>query len=93
MEEANAGLEASAAEGTLVARSEVSVSLELHTPKGLVIEELQALLRSHSEHERRSLHRWLEQDEGILARRGLMEIRSRRERSVSRLRVAAKISG
>lgn len=75
------------------AASEVSLSLELNAPNGQAIDELQALLRSHSEHEQRSLHLWLEQDEGILARRGLLEIRSRRERSASRLRVAVKLSG
>jgi iron-sulfur cluster repair protein YtfE (RIC family) len=75
------------------AASEVSLSLELNAPNRQALDELQALLRSHSEHEQRSLHHWLELDEGILARRGLLEIRSRRERSASRLRVAAKISG
>jgi len=73
--------------------AQVSLSLELHQVERPAIEELLALLQAHSAHEQRSLHLWLEQDEGILARRGLLEIRSRRERSASRLRVAVKLSG
>ncbi|HEY3666825.1 MAG TPA: hypothetical protein VGL19_12520, partial [Polyangiaceae bacterium] len=71
----------------------LSVSIELHTLKKEAIDELIALLRLHNEHEERSLHRWLEQDEGILARRGVLAIRSRRERSSARLKAASKVSG
>lgn len=68
----------------------MSVSVELYTLKGSAIEELRLMLRAHIEHEQRSLHRWLEVDQGILAHRGLLAIHSRRERSSPRLRAAAK---
>jgi len=71
----------------------LSVSIELNTLKKQSIEELRQDLRAHSEHEERSLHRWLEADEGVLAYRGVLAIRSRRERSSARLRAAAKVEG
>jgi hypothetical protein len=70
----------------------LSVCLELQTLKKQAVEDLRALLLAHSAHEERSLHRWLEVDEGILALRGVLAIRTRRERSSARLRVAAKVS-
>jgi hypothetical protein len=70
----------------------LSLSLELNGLKTQAIEELRALLVAHSAHEERSLHRWLEMDEGILALRGVLAIRTRRERASARLRVAVKVS-
>jgi hypothetical protein len=67
----------------------VSVSLELGTLVRQSIEELRALLREHSAHEDRTLHHWLAIDEGILARRGLLAIRTRRERASERRRFVA----
>jgi hypothetical protein len=68
----------------------LSVSLELDTLKKQAIDELRNLLLAHSAHEERTLHRWLEVDEGVMAHRGVLAIRSRRERSSVRLRVATK---
>ena len=68
----------------------LSVSLELGTLKKQAIDELRSLLSAHSAHEERTLHRWLEADEGVMAHRGVLAIRSRRERSSARLQVAAK---
>jgi len=69
----------------------VSVSVELCTLKRSAIDELLTLLNAHVEHEERSLHHWLEEDEGILALRGVHAIRSRRERSSARLKAALKV--
>ncbi len=71
----------------------LSVSIELQTLKKHAIEELQTLLRAHNEHEERSLHRWLAEDAGVLACRGVLAIRSRRERSAACSRVAARFGG
>jgi hemerythrin-like domain-containing protein len=68
------------------------VSLELNSLERQAIDELRAMLVAHSAHEEQSLHRWLEIDEGILAVRGVLAIRSRRERASTRMRVAAKVS-
>ena len=68
----------------------LSVSIELNTLKKQSIDALLEELRAHGQHEERSLHRWLEADEGVLAYRGVLAIRSRRERSSARLRAAAK---
>jgi hypothetical protein len=68
----------------------LGVSVELNTLKKQAIEDLRALLLAHSAHEQRSLHHWLEIDEGVLALRGVLAIRTRRERASARLRVAAK---
>lgn len=70
----------------------IHVAIELNVLKKEVIEGLRSLLVAHSEHEERSLHRWLEIDEGILAHRGVMAIRNRRERSATRLRAYTKLS-
>ena len=69
----------------------MAVSIELNTLKAQAIDELRAQLRSHTEHEQRSLHRWLAEDQGVLALRGVLAMRSRRERSSPRLRAAAKV--
>jgi len=69
----------------------LSVSIELNTLKKQAIDDLLEELRAHGQHEERSLHRWLEADEGVLAYRGVLAIRSRRERSSARLRAAAKV--
>jgi hemerythrin-like domain-containing protein len=69
----------------------MSVSVELHTLKKAAINDLILLLHSHTEHEKRSLHCWIEADESVLARRGVLAIRSRRERSSPRLRAAPKV--
>jgi hemerythrin HHE cation binding domain-containing protein len=69
----------------------LSVSLELHTLKKSAIDELRALLAEHGAHEERSLHHWLEIDEGILALRGVLAIRTRREFSSARLRLAPTV--
>jgi hypothetical protein len=66
----------------------LSVSLELDTLTTQAIDELRSLLLAHGAHEERTLHRWLEVDEGVMAYRGVLAIRSRRERSSARLRVA-----
>ncbi len=71
----------------------LSVAAELHSLKRPGIDELLDMLRAHNEHEEHSLHRWLEDDEGVLARRGVLAIRSRRERSSARIRVSAKVGG
>ncbi|HKO50112.1 MAG TPA: hemerythrin domain-containing protein [Polyangiaceae bacterium] len=55
------------------------------------IDELRALMLAHGAHEERTLHRWLAIDEGIMAHRGLLAMRTRRERSSPRMRVAAKV--
>jgi len=68
------------------------VRLELNTLKKQAIDELRAQLLAHGAHEERTLHRWLEIDEGIMALRGVLAIRSRRERSAARLRVANKVT-
>jgi len=70
----------------------ISVSIELNTLQRQAIEDLRRLLLTHSEHEERSLHHWLEIDEGVLARRGVMAIRNRREGSAPRLRAYAKLT-
>jgi len=69
----------------------LGVAAELHSLKRPAVDELRDMLRAHNEHEERSLHRWLAEDEGVLARRGVLAIRSRRERSSARIRVAAKV--
>jgi iron-sulfur cluster repair protein YtfE (RIC family) len=66
--------------------------LETSSLRKQAIDDLRALLQAHSAHEERSLHRWLEIDEGILAVRGVHAIRTRRERASARMRVAAKVS-
>ena len=71
----------------------LSAFVELGSLKKEALDELAALLHAHTEHERRSLHLWLEQDEGILAQRGVKAIRSRREHSSPRLRVLSKLTG
>lgn len=71
--------------------ADLSVSIDQQTLKKPAIDALAGLLRAHTEHEERSLHRWLEEDEGFLARRGVLAIRSRRERSSARIRIAAKV--
>jgi len=68
----------------------LSVSIELNTLNRPAIDELRALLFSHRAHEERSLHRWLEVDEGIMAQRGVLAIRNRRERASARMRVARR---
>ena len=68
----------------------LNVSPQLDTLNKQAIDDLRVLLLAHSAHEERSLHRWLEIDEGIMAHRGVLAIRSRRERSSARLQVAAK---
>ncbi len=68
------------------------VSVELNIPKKQGIDELRALLLAHRAHEEGSLHRWLEMDEGVMAQRGVLAIRARRERSSARMRVAVKMS-
>jgi iron-sulfur cluster repair protein YtfE (RIC family) len=67
------------------------VWLELNTLKKQAIDELHAELLTHGAHEERTLHRWLEVDEGVMARRGVLAIRRRRECSSARIRVAAKV--
>ncbi|HEX2672022.1 MAG TPA: hemerythrin domain-containing protein [Polyangiaceae bacterium] len=64
----------------------IGALLEAGVLEKRAIDELRTLLAAHGEHEERSLHRWLEIDEGILAHRGVMAIRNRRERSATRLR-------
>lgn len=68
----------------------MAVSVELHTLKKNTIDELLDLLHAHTEHEQKTLHHWIEVDEGIMARRGVLAIRSRRERSSARLRAASE---
>jgi len=65
-------------------------SLDLPSSASEGIEELGAVLRAHSAHEEQSLHRWLEIDEGILASRGVLAIRARRERASATTPVAVK---
>jgi len=59
---------------------ELSVSIELHTVKKAAIDHLIDLLREHGEHEHRTLHTWLDEDEGISSRRAILEMVARRER-------------
>jgi len=66
-------------------------SLELNALKPEAVDSLLAQLQAHSAHEACSLHRWLELDEGILARRGVLAMRSRRERSSPRLKATQKL--
>jgi hypothetical protein len=68
----------------------IGVSLALDALKRQDIDDLRALLLAHGAHEERSLHRWLEIDEGIMAHRGVLAIRSRRERSSSHSRACSK---
>jgi len=68
----------------------ISASLALGTLKQRELDELRALLRTHGEHEERSLHCWLEIDEGIMAHRGVLAIRNRRERACARQQAGAK---
>jgi len=70
----------------------LSVSIELNTLKKQAIDDLRDLMLAHGAHEERSLHQWLEADEGVMAQRGVLAIRSRRERSSARLRLVAKAS-
>ena len=60
---------------------ELSVSIELHTVKQGAIEHLLELLCAHGEHEQRTLHEWLDEDEGISSRRAILEMVARRERA------------
>jgi hypothetical protein len=69
----------------------LSVAAELHSLKRPAVDELLGMLRAHNDHEEHALHRWLEEDEGVLARRGVLAIRSRRERASARVRVSAKV--
>jgi hypothetical protein len=71
----------------------LSVSIELHTLRTEAIDELRTLLLAHHTHEERSLHRWIETDQGILARRGILATRARRERSSARMKVAKMVAG
>ncbi|HYQ42259.1 MAG TPA: hemerythrin domain-containing protein [Polyangiaceae bacterium] len=71
----------------------ISVSVALDTLSKQEIDDLRALLVAHVAHEERSLHHWLEIDEGIMAQRGVLAICSRRERASARLRAASKVSG
>jgi len=66
----------------------LGATLEDPCPAHEAIEDLRALLRAHCVHEEQSLHRWLEMDEGILASRGVLAIRARRERASARLLTA-----
>lgn len=56
------------------------------------IDEVRQLLQEHSAHEERSLHRWLEIDEGVMGHRGVLAIRTRRERSSAIKRVVLEES-
>lgn len=69
----------------------LSVAVELHRLRKEALDELRLLLRMHTAHEERSLHQWLEADQGILARRGVLAIRARRERASARMKVVAKV--
>jgi hypothetical protein len=60
---------------------ELSVCIELHSLKGSAIAVLRQLLHDHAQHEDRSLHRWLEQDEGIGSRRGILAMLAHRQRA------------
>ena len=60
---------------------DLSVSVEQHRASGSEIDKLIATLQQHTEHEEQSLHKWLEMDEGICARRGLSAMLERRARA------------
>lgn len=68
----------------------LGASIELQTLRKEAIDELRSLLKAHTSREERSLHHWLEVDQGIMARRGVLAIRARRERASARMRVAPK---
>jgi len=70
----------------------LAVSIDLHTLRKEALDDLLALLKTHHAHEERSLHDWLERDQGVLARRGVLAIRARRERSSARMKVAPKVN-
>ncbi|HYP76799.1 MAG TPA: hemerythrin domain-containing protein [Polyangiaceae bacterium] len=67
----------------------LGVLIELDAVDKRSIDELRSLLQEHSAHEERSLHLWLEMDEGVMGHRGVLAIRTRRERSSALKRVAA----
>jgi iron-sulfur cluster repair protein YtfE (RIC family) len=69
---------------------ELSVSIELHTVKKAAIDHLLDLLREHGAHEHRTLHVWLDEDEGISSRRAILEMVARRERAGDQLDEAAE---
>ena len=64
---------------------ELSVSVELHTVKKSAIDSLMSLLREHVEHEDRTLHEWLEKDEGISSRRAILAMLARRAHAAEQL--------
>jgi iron-sulfur cluster repair protein YtfE (RIC family) len=60
---------------------ELSVCIELRTVKGSALSALLQLLREHAQHEDRSLHHWLAEDEGISSRRGVLAMNAHRQRA------------
>jgi iron-sulfur cluster repair protein YtfE (RIC family) len=60
---------------------EISVSVELHTVKARALQSLLVMLREHARHEESSLHEWIEQEQSVLALRGVLALVSRCERS------------
>jgi hypothetical protein len=57
---------------------ELSVSMELHSVKKAALDDLLALIRAHTVHEHRTLHKWLDEDEGISSRRAVLAMLARR---------------
>lgn len=64
---------------------ELSVSVELHTAKKSALDGLMSLLREHTEHEDRTLHEWLEKDEGISSQRAILTMLARRAHAAEQL--------
>jgi hemerythrin superfamily protein len=67
--------------------SDLSVSVELQAVRKSEIDRLLEMLRKHTEREEQSLHKWLEMDEGICARRGLSAMLERRARATEQFSV------
>jgi hemerythrin len=61
---------------------ELSVCAALHTIKREALDSLLALLREHTRHEDQTLHKWLDEDEGISSRRGVLAMQARRARAL-----------
>ena len=64
---------------------ELSVCVELHTVKRAAIDDLLNLVREHIEHENRTLHNWLDEDESISSQRGVLAMLSHRARAAEEL--------
>lgn len=72
------------------AAAALSASIEQNTLQRSAVEELLSLLRAHTQHEARTLHCWLEQDEGSLARRRVLAFQQCREGSTMHLESRAR---